>query len=182
MSIVIFFFADKLVKIMTEKTVEVAPGALVCKEAILEGRIKIGSGTIVHPTATIRAKNGPIVIGENNNIEETVLIENVSPDGKTMEIGAQNIFEIGSVIQAAKIGNGNLFGVQCKVGPSTEVTNNCFIGVRCSALLKEELPENTVIYGKGNSRRIAERSVEGQMAQLDFLRKLIPSFHYVQKT
>uniref|UniRef100_A0A0N5A8F9 rRNA methyltransferase 2, mitochondrial n=1 Tax=Syphacia muris TaxID=451379 RepID=A0A0N5A8F9_9BILA len=149
---------------MTEKTVEVAPGALVCKEAILEGRIKIGSGTIVHPTATIRAKNGPIVIGENNNIEETVLIENVygplSPDGKTMEIGAQNIFEIGSVIQAAKIGNGNLFGVQCKVGPSTEVTNNCFIGVRCSALLKEELPENTVIYGKGNSRRIAERSVE----------------------
>ncbi|VDO46901.1 unnamed protein product [Onchocerca flexuosa] len=74
----------------------IASDAVVCKEAILEGEITIGSGTVVHPTAVIRATNGPIIIGENNNIEETSVIENLNENGETLLIGRDNVFEIGS--------------------------------------------------------------------------------------
>lgn len=64
------------------------------------------------------------------------------------------ITAIFSVVHAPKIGDNNVFGVRCQVGPCTTVTRGCFIGTKCKAMLREELPENTVIYGKNNTRRI----------------------------
>jgi dynactin-6 len=45
---------------------------VVCQDVELKGDITIGSGTIVHPKATIFAIAGPIVIGVNCIIEEDV--------------------------------------------------------------------------------------------------------------
>ncbi|VDM47092.1 unnamed protein product [Toxocara canis] len=132
-----------------------APDAVVCKEATLTGVVTIGAGTVVHPAAEIRATNGPIVMGENNNVEELAVIENLNPEGETMFIGRDNVFEVDSVVQAARIGNNNVFGVRCHVGPQTIVTNGCSVGVKCRALMKEELPENLVIYGEKQTRRVA---------------------------
>uniref|UniRef100_A0A0N4U5C3 Dynactin subunit 6 n=1 Tax=Dracunculus medinensis TaxID=318479 RepID=A0A0N4U5C3_DRAME len=140
---------------LDEKPITIAPGAVVCKEASLHGTITIGSGTIVHPTAVIRATNGPIVIGENNNVEETAVIENLCANGETLYIGRDNVFEIESVMQASRVGDNNIFGVRSRVGPNTIVTNGCFIGTKCSAVMTETLPENMVIYGETNIRRIA---------------------------
>ena len=56
--------------------VKIAPGAIVCNECELMGDITIGSRTVVHPKARILAVSGPIVIGENNIIEEQVEIIN----------------------------------------------------------------------------------------------------------
>ncbi|KIH45231.1 bacterial transferase hexapeptide repeat protein [Ancylostoma duodenale] len=86
---------------MVEKTlpqgVEIHPTAIVCREATLEGCVSIGAGTVVHPFAIIRATNGPIIIGENNIIEDRSLIENILEEGdKVMEIGNQNIIEVGA--------------------------------------------------------------------------------------
>ena len=35
-----------------------------------------GKGTVVHPTVQILAEGGPIVIGDNNLLEEGVVIHN----------------------------------------------------------------------------------------------------------
>lgn len=51
--------------------------AVVPRETELKGEIKIGSGTVLHPTAKILAENGPIIIGAGNLIEEKVIIRNV---------------------------------------------------------------------------------------------------------
>jgi dynactin-6 len=40
------------------------------------GNVTIGTGTVVHPKAKIIAEAGPIIIGENNLIEEQVVIIN----------------------------------------------------------------------------------------------------------
>jgi len=42
----------------------------------LQGDITIGSRTVIHPRAKIIALLGPIIIGENNIIEEQVQIIN----------------------------------------------------------------------------------------------------------
>ncbi|KJH51719.1 bacterial transferase hexapeptide repeat protein [Dictyocaulus viviparus] len=57
--------------------INIHPTAIVCREAVLEGNVRIGAGTVVHPFAIIKASNGPILIGENNIIEERSLIENI---------------------------------------------------------------------------------------------------------
>ena len=53
-----------------------APDSLVCESATVIGHVTIGSKTIVHPKARIIAKDGPIVIGEGNLIEENCSIIN----------------------------------------------------------------------------------------------------------
>ncbi|VDN34092.1 unnamed protein product, partial [Cylicostephanus goldi] len=121
--------------------VEIHPTAIVCREATLEGAVSIGAGTVVHPFAVIKATNGPIIIGENNIIEDRSLIE--------------NMYAVFSVVHSPTIGNNNVLHVQCEVSENSSVSNGCSIGVRCKLLAKETLPERTVIYGKFNERRIA---------------------------
>uniref|UniRef100_F1L1K6 Dynactin subunit 6 n=2 Tax=Ascaris suum TaxID=6253 RepID=F1L1K6_ASCSU len=164
-----------------EAKITLAPDAVICTEAILTGTVTIGAGTVVHPAAEIRATNGPIVMAENNNVEELAVIENLNPDGETMFIGRDNVFEVSSMVQAARIGNNNVFGVRCFVGPQTTVTNGCSVGVKCRATMKEVLPENVVIYGETQTRRTASEPPLIQSGQLEYLRKVLPSFHYLAK-
>lgn len=55
-------------------SVKVFSGAIVCEECKLRGDITIGAGTIIHPSATIIAEAGPIIIGDYCLIEEQVKI------------------------------------------------------------------------------------------------------------
>jgi carbonic anhydrase/acetyltransferase-like protein (isoleucine patch superfamily) len=57
-------------------SVKIASTAVVCSECELKGDITIGARTVVHPKAKILAEGGPIIIGENNLIEEQVEIAN----------------------------------------------------------------------------------------------------------
>uniref|UniRef100_A0A9L0IDE2 Dynactin subunit 6 n=1 Tax=Equus asinus TaxID=9793 RepID=A0A9L0IDE2_EQUAS len=60
----------------TQKSVKIAPGAVVCVESEIRGDVTIGPRTVIHPKARIIAEAGPIVIGEGNLIEEQALIIN----------------------------------------------------------------------------------------------------------
>ncbi|TKS68111.1 Dynactin subunit 6 [Collichthys lucidus] len=100
-----------------QKSVKIAAGAVVCVESEIRGDVTIGPRTVVHPKARIIAEAGPIVIGEGNLIEEQALIingypENITPDSevepKTMTVGMNNVFEVGCVSQALKIGDNNV--------------------------------------------------------------------------
>ncbi|XP_041315251.1 dynactin subunit 6 [Pyrgilauda ruficollis] len=61
-----------------QKSVKIAPGAVVCVESEIRGDVTIGPRTVIHPKARIIAEAGPIVIGEGNLIEEQALIINGS--------------------------------------------------------------------------------------------------------
>jgi dynactin-6 len=54
----------------------IVTGAVVCVEAEITGDVRIGTKSIVHPCAKIKATKGPILIGEANIIEELVTIQN----------------------------------------------------------------------------------------------------------
>ncbi len=57
-------------------SLQIASGATVCIESVLVGDITIGARTVIHPKAQIIAESGPIIIGENNLIEEYAKIIN----------------------------------------------------------------------------------------------------------
>jgi dynactin-6 len=116
------------------------------------------------------------VFGTNNIIEETALVENTGPPGTVFEIGNDNLFEVGSVCRAQKVGDNNTFGVQCEIGEGVEISNGCSIGAKCKLLMKETLPPHTVIYGEQNQRRMAADNPLGLKSQTDFLRSSLTRY------
>ncbi|GAB5570195.1 dynactin subunit 6 [Prionailurus iriomotensis] len=147
-----------------QKSVKIAPGAVVCVESEIRGDVTIGPRTVIHPKARIIAEAGPIVIGEGNLIEEQALIINAHPDNitpdaedpepKPMIIGTNNVFEVGCYSQAMKMGDNNVIESKAYVGRNVILTSGCIIGACCNLNTFEVIPENTVIYGADCLRRV----------------------------
>lgn len=98
------------------------PEVLTCQPCFIKGQVTFGKGCIVHPSASIIAENGPIVIGDYNIIEERTLIQNKGAKDAsgqfteaTLEIGNYNLFEIESTIEFSKIGDCNKFEHKCNI-------------------------------------------------------------------
>ncbi|XP_051572200.1 dynactin subunit 6 isoform X2 [Myxocyprinus asiaticus] len=172
--------------------VKIAAGAVVCVESEIRGDVTIGSRTVVHPKARIIAEAGPIVIGEGNLIEEQALIinsypENILPDAddvepKTMNIGVNNVFEVGCVSQALKIGDNNVIESKAEVGRNVILSSGCIVAACCQVNTCELIPENTVIFGSECLRRVQMERPQPQTLQLDFLMKILPNYHHLKKT
>ncbi|KAJ1310154.1 hypothetical protein OPQ81_006899 [Rhizoctonia solani] len=143
--------------------------AVVCLDADLKGDVTIGSGTVVHPKATIFAMAGPIVIGAGCIIEEAVIIVNRRKE--VMRIGDSNLLEIGCRIECPSIGDMNTIGAGCMVVPSED----------------EVLEDFTVIYGPTAERRTWSGRGKIQEADLrqkhvEYLREMLPKFNRLRRT
>uniref|UniRef100_A0A672UYD9 Dynactin subunit 6 n=1 Tax=Strigops habroptila TaxID=2489341 RepID=A0A672UYD9_STRHB len=144
-----------------QKSVKIAPGAVVCVESEIRGDVTVGPRTVIHPKARIIAEAGPIIIGEGNLIEEQALIvngypENITPETeevepKPMVIGTNNVFEVGC---SMKVGDNNVIESKAFVGRNVILTSGCIIGACCNINTYEVIPENTVIYGADCLRRV----------------------------
>lgn len=143
------------------------------------GDVTIGSKTIVHPTAQIRAEKGPIVIGECNLIEELVTI--VNQESTPMVIGSFNVFEVGSRCESPAVGDNNVLEYKSFVGQKTIVTTGCVIGAKCRVDTDETLPPNTVFSGSECQRRTQFEKPTSQTYQRDFLIKVLPNYQKLEK-
>jgi len=183
--------------------VQVTYGAVVCVEAELTGDVRIGLKTIIHPCAKILAKNGPIIIGDFNIIEEMTTIVNWSTE--PMVIGNNNVFEVSSVVMAKSVGDHNVFETKCFVGEGIVIPNGCTFGAATSVGMgrdvlesgkmlgsgsggsEKNLPiretsvlDNSVFYGEPLKHRIAGEKPAMQTLQIDFLAKILPNYHHVK--
>uniref|UniRef100_A0A0K8TTC7 Dynactin subunit 6 n=1 Tax=Tabanus bromius TaxID=304241 RepID=A0A0K8TTC7_TABBR len=173
-----------------ENDIKIMPEAFVCEESSLRGDITISTGCIVHPSATIIAESGPIVIGKNCIIEEYATIIHRVPKThpsydphKTpvLIIGANNHFEVGCRVEALKVGERNVFESKSYVSPFVEITNFCIIGAGCRVEGERKLAENSVIYGKNCFEREAIDKHAPLKPQIACLRKILPNFHHLRK-
>ncbi|CAD6184545.1 unnamed protein product [Caenorhabditis auriculariae] len=162
--------------------ITIAPTAIVCRDAILEGNVTIGDNCIIHPLAIIRAKSGPILIGANNIVEERAIIENRNTDGKPMVIGDGNTFEVQSQCRALCIGRNNVMGVRSELEDGCVVLDDCTLGVGCRVVAGQTLDVRSVVFGSDSVHRIAADGVLANTTQLELLRVLLPSYHYLQKS
>lgn len=167
------------------------PSTIICREkTLILGEVTIGPGCVVHPTARIIARNGPITIGSNNLIEERVNIINNFTE--PMVIGDNNVFEVYSQCETRRMGSNNIIECKAFVGPEIELTDNCIIGAGCrlpdtpklsqseEQCQKEPLDvfkPNTEVYGKDLHRRVVrDLPASSHSSQLDFLRKILPNY------
>ncbi|KAI8052253.1 trimeric LpxA-like protein [Syncephalis plumigaleata] len=166
---------------MATRKLVVGPGALVCQDTHLTGNVSIGSGCVLHPKCSVIADVGPIVIGRNNIIEEGVVI--INRNQMPLVIGDENIFEVGSFIEGAKIGSRNIFEARSRVVGATTVGNNCVIGIACQTDCNETIPDCTVIFGERLDRRISKpdpNQAALHLKHLEYLRDMLPKFNHLR--
>jgi len=120
----------------------------------------VGAGTVVHPTAVIKAEAGPIVIGGCNIIEEQTQILHLSSvtasadptSANVMTIGSHNMFEVGSRVISSNVGNGNTFHARAVLQRGSVVGDGCVIGLRVELPAGTKLGDSTVLYGVTGER------------------------------
>ena len=139
----------------------IEPGAIVCKTSNIQGDVTIGTGTVVHPKASIIAEGGPIIIGPNNIVEEFALIKNEwlldpsLPLGKQllprgpMIIGSHNLFEVCCEVTSARIGEFNRFGPRAKVCTGLKIGSHCVVGA--ATVVSRSMEDGTGAYGSGTA-------------------------------
>jgi len=165
---------------MSSNDVKILSKAIVCEESTLKGDITIASGCVIHPSALIIAKSGPIVFGENCIVEEYAEILNIDPLGKTLMIGANNIFEVGCRIKALSIGDKNIFETKCQVGSGVEILNGCVIGSG-TIVINSCVKENSIHLCRKPMRKVSADKMRTSTLQIDFLRKVLPNYHHLRK-
>ncbi|GAA6027377.1 hypothetical protein JCM8097_007809 [Rhodosporidiobolus ruineniae] len=111
---------------------KVGTKTVVVEACDLRGDITIGSGTILQPKCTIVAAAGPIIFGQNNIVEENVVI--VNRHKEPLIIGDSNLFEVGCRIESPSIGSHNTFGIKSRVSPHVAVGSHCVVGAGCVVL------------------------------------------------
>ncbi|XP_065356542.1 dynactin subunit 6 [Calliphora vicina] len=177
----------------SESGVKIMTKSIVCEDSTLRGDITISPGCVIHPSASIIAEAGPIILGENCIVEEYATIAYRLPltDNKdsavsgeavpALTIGPNNVFEVGCTVEANRIGDKNVFECKSYVGPEVSVSSGCIVGAGVRLQCKQQLPENTVIYGRECMQREAIDKHASQTLQIDFLRKVLPNYHHLRK-
>ena len=73
------------------------------------------------------ARSGPIVIGDNNIVEERAEILNEGPEEAVMILGSGNLVGAGARVASLKMGNSNVVEAGARVGRGTVLSYGCVL-------------------------------------------------------
>jgi UDP-N-acetylglucosamine acyltransferase len=141
--------------------VELGPDVEIGPYCLIQGKVKIGRGTLIEGHATVGSKSSILEIGENNHISPGAVIggppQDISYKGEPTKliIGSNNVFREFSTVNIAtskgdgitEVGNNCYFmaythvGHDCKIGNNVVMANDTHLGGHC------EIQDNVVIGG-----------------------------------
>ena len=118
---------------------------LICEGARVAGNVTLGKGVSVWYNAVIRGDEGPIVVGENTNIQ----------DGAVLHTGIDRLLSIGSgctighnaVVHGCTIGDYVLVGMGSIVMDGARIGDNCIIGAGALVTGKMDAPAGSMLLG-----------------------------------
>ena len=118
---------------------------LICEGACVAGNVTLGKGVSVWYNAVIRGDEGPIVVGENTNIQ----------DGAVLHTGIDRLLSIGkgctvghnAVVHGCTIGDYVLVGMGSIVMDGARIGDNCIIGAGALVTGKMDAPAGSMLLG-----------------------------------
>ncbi|KAJ2365838.1 hypothetical protein IW150_006107 [Coemansia sp. RSA 2607] len=160
---------------------QIAPRALVCKNAIIEGDVQIGNDTVVHVGASILARKGPIIIGTGNIISERAVI--VNNHSTPLTIGDDNLIETDARIEGRGMGHRNTVQIRGVVAGTSTLGNDCVVGTTCTTNTSENVPDGTILFGSSLSRRKrADGNPEHRFTHkkhLEYIHEMLPRYNHI---
>lgn len=114
---------------------------LICDGACVVGDVTLGKGVSVWYNAVIRGDKGPIVIGENTNVQDGVVMHNV------IRVGAGCTLGHNAIVHGCTIGDNVLIGMGAVVLDGAKIGDNCLVGAGALVTGKMDAPAGSMILG-----------------------------------
>lgn len=114
---------------------------LICDGACVVGDVTLGKGVSVWYNAVIRGDKGPIVIGENTNVQDGVVMHNVTRVGAGCTLGHN------AIVHGCTIGDNVLIGMGAVVLDGAKIGDNCLVGAGSLVTGKMDAPAGSMILG-----------------------------------
>ena len=114
---------------------------LICDGACVVGDVTLGKGVSVWYNAVIRGDKGPIVIGENTNVQDGVVMHNVTRVGAGCTLGHN------AIVHGCTIGDNVLIGMGSVVLDGAKIGDNCLVGAGSLVTGKMDAPAGSMILG-----------------------------------
>ena len=133
---------------------------LVCPGAAIVGDVTLGKGVSVWYNAVIRADKGPIVVGENTNVQDCAVLHNETTVGRGCTIGH------GAIVHGCTVGDNTLIGMGAVVLDGARIGNDCIVGAGALVTGKMDAPAGSMILGTPAKvvRPLTEAEIEGNRA------------------
>jgi len=110
-----------------DKVPQIAPTAYIHPQASVIGDVKIGERVFVAPMVSIRGDRGPIIIGDESNIQDGVVIHSdprfTTRIGKRVNIGHNASIHAEEIADNAGIGMGAVLMLGSKVSEGVLIGN-----------------------------------------------------------
>ena len=129
---------------------------LICDGACVVGDVTLGKGVSVWYNAVIRGDKGPIVIGENTNVQDGVVMHNVTRVGAGCTLGHN------AIVHGCTIGDNVLIGMGAVVLDGAKIGDNCLVGAGSLVTGKMDAPAGSMILGSPAKvvRALTEEEIE----------------------
>ena len=129
---------------------------LICDGACVVGDVTLGKGVSVWYNAVIRGDKGPIVIGENTNVQDGVVMHNVTRVGAGCTLGHN------AIVHGCTIGDNVLIGMGSVVLDGAKIGDNCLVGAGSLVTGKMDAPAGSMILGSPARvvRALTEEEIE----------------------
>ena len=114
---------------------------LICDGACVVGDVTLGKGVSVWYNAVIRGDKGPIIIGENTNVQDGVVMHNVTRVGAGCTLGHN------AIVHGCTIGDNVLIGMGAVVLDGAKIGDNCLVGAGALVTGKMDAPAGSMILG-----------------------------------
>ena len=114
---------------------------LICDGACVVGDVTLGKGVSVWYNAVIRGDKGPIVVGEDTNVQDGVVIHNRTTIGAGCTLGHN------AIVHGCTVGDNCLIGMGAVVLDGAKIGDNCLVGAGSLVTGKMDAPAGSMILG-----------------------------------
>lgn len=133
-----------LIRSLGDKKPKIADSTLVSESAYIVGDVEIGENCTVWPGAVVRGDFGSIRIGNNSHIEDNAVVHGAPP---SLDIGDNVVIGHGAVVNARRIGNKVLVGINAAVLHEVETGDDCIIAAGAVVTRGMQIPSGSFVTG-----------------------------------
>ena len=118
---------------------------LICEGACVAGDVTLGKGVSVWYNAVIRGDEGPIVVGDNTNIQDGVVLH--TGIDKLLSIGSGCTIGHNAIVHGCTVGSNVLIGMGSIVMDGARIGDDCIVGAGSLVTGKMDAPAGSLVLG-----------------------------------
>src|SRR5690625_634774 len=135
--------------------------AYVANEAVVIGRVELGTDSIVWPGAVLRGDNEPIKLGRGSNAHDGAILH--TDPGYACVIGENVTIGHQAMLHGCTIEDGALIGIQAVILNGAVIGQDSLVGAGALVTEGKEFPPRSLILGQPAKavRTLSDEEVEG---------------------